>query len=166
MLRVDSAASLLLTHAAINDTCDLCVFNNYTHAMDVYLHSDSKCNFLYLFSPPLSHTHIHTHTHTHFLSFSHSLLTHAHFPTLSLSLTYMRTHSLTHSLTHTLTLSSLSLSLSLQLACEAQFDSNLSFKAELKKVELVSTKPIGSDHQGQRYWLLQVRSLELVPLPS
>ena len=42
------------------------------------------------------------------------------------------------------------------MACEGQFDFNLSFKAELKKLELVSDKPLGTDHEGQRYWLLKV----------
>jgi hypothetical protein len=43
----------------------------------------------------------------------------------------------------------------MKLACEAQFDCNLPFKAELKKLELASDKPIGVDRFGHRYWLLQ-----------
>ena len=44
----------------------------------------------------------------------------------------------------------------LQLSCEGQFDHNLSFRAELKRLDLVSDEPIGVDHYGHRYWLLQV----------
>ena len=47
-----------------------------------------------------------------------------------------------------------------QLACEGQFDCNLPFRAELKKLNLTSDKPVGSDQSGRRYWLLRVREKE------
>ena len=55
------------------------------------------------------------------------------------------------------------------MACEGQFDFNLPFRAELKKFELTSDVPVGTDRTGQRYWLLKVRkkrhiSVWLLPL--